>query len=47
MGKWPRLDKIEMIDGPIDKQSYERQIKKLQERLLDIQVHDLRTGGRR
>ena len=46
MGKWPRLDKIEMIDGPIDKQSYERQIKKLQERLLDLQVHDLRTGGR-
>ena len=46
MGKWPRLDKIEMIDGPIDKQSYERQIKKLQDRLLDLQIHDLRTGGR-
>jgi len=29
MGKWPRLDKIEMIDGPIDKQSYEHQIKNL------------------
>ena len=46
MGKWPRLDKIEMIDGPIDKRSYERQIKKLQDRLLDLQIHDLRSGGR-
>ena len=46
MGKWPRLDKIEMIDGPIDKQSYEHQIKKLQDRLTELHVHDLRTGGR-
>jgi hypothetical protein len=22
MGKWPILDKIEMIDGPIDEKSY-------------------------
>ena len=46
MGKWPRLDKIEMIDGPIDKDAYEHQLKKLQDRLLDLHVHNLRTGGR-
>ncbi len=46
MGKWPRLDKIEMIDGPIDKDSYEKQLKGLQERLLDLHIHHLRTGGR-
>ena len=46
MGKWPALDKIEMIDGPLDDQEYERRLKKLQNRLLDLQVHHLRTGGR-
>ena len=46
MGKWPRLDKIEMIDGPIDKDSYEQQLKDLQQRLLDLHIHHLRTGGR-
>jgi hypothetical protein len=35
MGKWPQLDKIEMIDGPIDEDSYERH-RKLQRRLLDL-----------
>jgi polyphosphate kinase 2 (PPK2 family) len=46
MGKWPALDKIDMIDRPIDDDSYERQLKKLQNRLLDLQIHHLRTGGR-
>ena len=46
MGKWPRLDKIEMIDSPIDDEAYEQQLKKLQNRLLDLQIHHMRTGGR-
>ncbi|HEU5095344.1 MAG TPA: polyphosphate kinase [Reyranella sp.] len=46
MGKWPVLDKIEMIDEPIDDESYEHKLKKLQHRLLDLQVHHMRTGGR-
>ena len=46
MGKWPALDKIDMLDRPIDEESYERQLKKLQRRLLDLQIHYLRTGGR-
>jgi len=46
MGKWPQLDKIEMRDGPIDDDTYERRLKKLQRRLLDLQIHHLRTGGR-
>ncbi len=46
MGKWPRLDKIEMIDGPIDKESYENRLKKLQQKLLDLHTYHLRTGGR-
>lgn len=46
MGKWPRLDKIEMIDGPIEDKEYEHQLKKLQNHLLDLQIHHLRTGGR-
>jgi polyphosphate kinase 2 (PPK2 family) len=46
MSKWPPLDKIEMIDGPLDDVDYERRLKKLQTRLLDLQVHHLRTGGR-
>lgn len=46
MGKWPRLDKIEMIDGPIEDEEYEHQLKKLQNHLLDLQIHHLRTGGR-
>jgi AMP-polyphosphate phosphotransferase len=46
MGKWPALDKIEMIDSPLDDEDYERRLKKLQNQLLDLQVHHLRTGGR-
>jgi polyphosphate kinase 2 (PPK2 family) len=46
MGKWPALDKIDMISGPIDSHSYEHQLKKLQNTLLDLQVEDLRKGGR-
>jgi len=46
MGKWPALDKIDMLDRPKDDDDYERQLKKLQNRLLDLQVHHLRTGGR-
>jgi AMP-polyphosphate phosphotransferase len=46
MSKWPILDKLEMIDSPIDDDTYERRQKKLQRRLLDLQVHHIRTGGR-
>ncbi|HTR82884.1 MAG TPA: polyphosphate kinase [Reyranella sp.] len=46
MGKWPMLDDIKMTAGPIDDADYERRLKKLQRRLLDLQVHHLRTGGR-
>jgi len=46
MGKRPALDKIEMIDDSIDDDRYERELKKLQQKLLDLQVHHLRTGGR-
>jgi polyphosphate kinase 2 (PPK2 family) len=46
MGKWPILDKIKMADGPIDDKDYERELTKLQHRLLDLQVYHLRTGGR-
>jgi polyphosphate kinase 2 (PPK2 family) len=46
MSKWPSLDKIEMIDGSLTDEEYERRLKKLQTQLLDLQVHHLRTGGR-
>jgi polyphosphate kinase 2 (PPK2 family) len=46
MGKWPILDKIEMIDGPIDEKTYDHELAKLQRRLLDLQVQHLRSGGR-
>jgi polyphosphate kinase 2 (PPK2 family) len=46
MGKWPRLDELEMDDRPIDDKDYERELTKLQHRLLDLQVWHLRTGGR-
>jgi len=46
MGKWPSLDKIDMIDSPLDDKDYEQQLKKLQNQLLDLQVHHLRTGAR-
>jgi polyphosphate kinase 2 (PPK2 family) len=46
MSKWPSLDKIEIDDPAIDDDTYEHRLKKLQNRLLDLQVHHLRTGGR-
>ena len=46
MGKWPSLDKMKMIDGPLDDHDYERRLKKLQNRLLDLQVEHLRAGSR-
>jgi polyphosphate kinase 2 (PPK2 family) len=46
MSKWPSLDKIEMIDGSLTDEEYERRLKKLQTQLLDLQVHHLRSGGR-
>ena len=46
MGKWPSLDKIEMEDVKIDKDDYEDKIDELQHRLLDLQIHGLRTGRR-
>ncbi|SKA15280.1 Polyphosphate kinase 2, PPK2 family [Enhydrobacter aerosaccus] len=46
MGKWPILDRLEMNEHPVDEETYERKLKKLQNRLLDLQVHHMRTGGR-
>jgi polyphosphate kinase 2 (PPK2 family) len=46
MSKWPSLDKIEMIDDPLTDDQYEHRLKKLQNQLLDLQIHHLRTGGR-
>lgn len=46
MGKWPILDKIEMIDGPIDETTYAHELARLQHRLLDLQIYYIRTGGR-
>ena len=46
MAKWPKLDKIELA-APVDEDdAYETALKKLQDRLLHIQLHHLRTGGR-
>src|SRR5690349_4228416 len=46
MGKWPRLDKIEMLNSPIDDKEYANRLQKLQRQLLELQIHHLRTGGR-
>lgn len=46
MGKWPALDKIKMIDDPLDDETYLRRLKKLQRRMLDLQIHHQQTGGR-
>ena len=46
MGRWPSLEKVEMIDRPIHNDVYLQQLKKLQLRLRDLQVHHHRTGGR-
>ena len=45
MGRWPKLDKIEMVDGPLDKKDYDTRLAELQHRLLDLQTHHLRNGG--
>ena len=29
MRKWPALEKIEMIEGPIDEETYEHDLRKL------------------
>ena len=46
MGKWPALDKIEMIEGPLEEETYERDLRKLQTRLLDLQIHYLHDRRR-
>ena len=46
MGRWPNLDAIEKVGGPLDKKAYEEELAQLQHHLLDLQIHHLRTGGR-
>lgn len=46
MGKWPNLDRIEMLDGPIDEKDYEDALETLQRRLLGLQINHISTGGR-
>ena len=46
MGKQPALDKIEVDDPKLDDDEYERRLKKLQNRLLDLQIHDIRPCRR-
>ena len=46
MGKWPKLDEMKLSDKTVDDHTYDKQLKKLQDRLLEIQLHYLRTGGR-
>ena len=46
MGKWPLLDKIAMKHDPIEDEVYERKLRRLQHRLLDLQIHHIRSGGR-
>ena len=46
MGKWPKLDGMKLSDNKVDDHTYDKQLKKLQNRLLEIQQHYLRTGGR-
>jgi polyphosphate kinase 2 (PPK2 family) len=41
-----RLEDVKMLDEPVEEKAYQRQLKKLQQRLIDLQVHHLRTGGR-
>ncbi|UYN93695.1 MAG: polyphosphate kinase [Enhydrobacter sp.] len=45
MGR-PTLDKMKMLEGSIDDETYERRLKALQFRLLDLQINDLQNGGR-
>ena len=46
MGKWPLLDKIAMKHDPIEDEVYEQKLRRLQHRLLDLQIHHIRSGGR-
>ena len=40
-----KLDKIEMVDSPLDDHEYEHRLKKLQNQLLDLQVEHLRPAA--
>lgn len=46
MGKWPKLDGMKLSDKKVDDHTYDKELKKLQNRLLEIQLHYFRTGGR-
>ena len=46
MGKWPSLDKMELKKDSVGDKEYERELLKLQHRLLDLQIHHHSTGGR-
>jgi polyphosphate kinase 2 (PPK2 family) len=46
MGKWPSLDKMELDKGSLGDKEYDRELKRLQHRLLDLQIHHHGTGGR-
>ena len=46
MGKWPKLDRIEMIDDPIDDEGYEHKLKKLQHELRRMEVAYLEQNER-
>jgi polyphosphate kinase 2 (PPK2 family) len=45
MSKWPKLDKTPMLPA-LGEEKYERALAPLQDRILHIQMHDIRTGGR-
>jgi len=46
MGKWPKLDRIDNRDGAAEPAAYEKELARLQDRLLEIQLAHIRTGGR-
>lgn len=46
MGKWPSLDKMELEKSSVSNKEYEQELRKLQHRLLDLQIHHHQTGGR-
>lgn len=45
MGKWTRLDKVELLK-PLGDKPYQASLERLQDRTLYIQLNDIRTGGR-
>jgi polyphosphate kinase 2 (PPK2 family) len=45
MGKWRRLDKVELLK-PLGDKEYEHDLPRLQDRTLHIQLNDIHTGGR-